>query len=110
MGEWMGVGVQPAEIFDKGDLEKGDAEFARYLYMLDLHKKPADLCPKPSKKCKQFLTNNESKITNTNDMQPVCRLFCRHPHRLYNNCSHSLDGDVYSQELWGRMWLSGINN
>ena len=106
MGEWMGVGVQPAEIFEKGDLEKGDAEFARNLYLLQFEKKPADVCPKPSKKCKQFLTNNESKITNTNDMQPVCRLFCRHPHRLYNNCSLSLDGDVYSQELWGRMWLA----
>jgi hypothetical protein len=66
MGEWMGVGVQPAEIFDKCDLEKGDAEFARNLYMLDLRKKPADVCPKPSKKCKQFLTNNESKVTDNN--------------------------------------------
>ena len=104
MGEWMGVGVQPAEIFDKGDLEKGDAEFARNLYMLQFDKKPADVCPKPSK---QFLTNNDMQRTQDNDdMQLVCRLFCRHPRRLYNNCSHSLDGNVYSQELWGRMWLS----
>ena len=69
MGEWMGVGVQPAEIFDKSDLENGDAEFARNLYMqqfVNAVRKPADVCPEPSKKCKQFLTNNESKVTDNN--------------------------------------------
>jgi hypothetical protein len=60
MEEWVGLGVQPAEIFDKSDLENGDAEFARNLYMqqfVNAVRKPADVCPEPSKKCKKFTRN-----------------------------------------------------